>query len=701
MYIPWGLMNIKKWTTTLFVLLSMHVSGYSAPPSNDECLSSVFINNPRNFCSGQREFTNIDSRASAQNIPTCWPQGTVSNDVWFSFAPSEPGVFLQLTGSIGGSSGTLMLPSLVMYDGNCNNLRELVCGSVQPGQTNIVELTLTDLVIGRIYYLRVDGRESNTGSFQLCIKTFVPVPEPESDCVKSVILCDKSSFFIENLSGVGTDRNEVFNTCINEEFASVWYTWTASINGSLTFVLQPNNPADDLDFSVYRLPSGIRNCQDRMLIRCMASGETLGASNAQNAPCTGPTGLREGSSDIQEVAGCQLGDDNFLAPLQMIKGETYALIVNNYSQSGFGFSIEFGGTGEFLGPEPDFMIEALDKFECDKTIQFINQSSSNTDSIVQWVWNFGNGSNPLFEIGPGPHDVIYESFGKKITALTVETDKGCRVTKLLELDVAACCADTSTLDISHEVTDLNCFESGDGIIELRGLRGSGDYLYRGGTSRFGPNPIINNLMAGNYNVGVQDSKGCEVSANITINQPEALSLHLMAEKDTVDLGLFTDLFSTFTPVDRMMTYQWSPPDGLSCIDCPNPKVKPPGETTYTLTVIDQDGCQTERTITIYTNNFKPFYAPNVLSLRSQNGNQYFKVHSNIAAELARSIRIYDRWGGLMYEETNVDLASTQYIGWDGRFNGAKVNPGIYVWIVNIRFVDREVTNFAGEFLVVD
>ena len=98
--------------------------------------------------------------------------------------------------------------------------------------------------------------------------------------------------------------------------------------------------------------------------------------------CNGPTGLISTDSDLSEQGGCQSGDNNFARALDMQSGESYALIRNNYSQSGLGFSIEFGGTGTFLGPEVDFAIEALDSFECDKTINF-------SKAIIDYImWTF-------------------------------------------------------------------------------------------------------------------------------------------------------------------------------------------------------------------------------------------------------------------------------------------------------------------------
>ncbi len=690
-----------SWIYSLLSLIILVAPLWSQAPANDECFSSYFIEDISDYCSMAGEYSTEGATQSFETEPDCWPQGTTTNDVWFSFVPTTPGVYIQVAGATSRNTGTLVQPSISIYSGSCRNLTEEACSSDQSGTDNIVELTLSEMVIGRVYYLRVDGRDDNVGDFQLCIEQFFPQKLPEADCDRAVVLCDKSTFFIENLEGIGTDRNEVGGSCIGEEFASVWYRWVVDQSGSLTFTLEPNNIDDDLDFAIYRLPSGSNDpCREKELVRCMSSGETLGASASANRPCQGRTGLRNGSNDIVETPGCSSGDDNFLAPLDMISGEEYVLIVNNYSQSGFGFSVDFGGTGTFRGPEPDFEIEAIQAFECDKTILFNNiTDTSNLDPIISYEWSFGEGATPLNGSGPDQQSVVYESFGDKIAALTVLTTRGCQVTQILPFQIDACCADTSDLAIDATGVDLTCYQSGDGRIEIEGEGGFPEYSYSVNGGRFMPNPIVSNLNMGTYQVGVQDIKGCEQYINVTLDEPPPLELEIGALEDTVALGFSTDFFSFFGPDDRIVSYEWSPDNGaLSCTDCPDPEVRGLGTTTYTLKITDQDGCMTERTLTLFTSENRPYYAPNALSELSLSGNDQFKIITNVATDIIEYVVIFDRWGGEMYRAENI-VYDDSTDGWDGYVNGQKVNPGVFVWIAKIRFVDGKSFTFTGDITV--
>jgi gliding motility-associated-like protein len=65
-------------------------------------------------------------------------------------------------------------------------------------------------------------------------------------------------------------------------------------------------------------------------------------------------------------------------------------------------------------------------------------------------------------------------------------------------------------------------------------------------------------------------------------------------------GLDGTLFSwtiTFNPVYNI-EYSWSPADGLSCTDCPDPIASPTTTTTYTMTATDTYGCTVMDEITI-------------------------------------------------------------------------------------------------------
>lgn len=121
------------------------------------------------------------------------------------------------------------------------------------------------------------------------------------------------------------------------------------------------------------------------------------------------------------------------------------------------------------------------------------------------------------------------------------------------------------------------------------------------------------------------------------------------------------------------TYTWSPSNGLSCADCPNPQATPLQTTTYVLTVINEFGCQQSDSVIIRVGcNDDVVFIPNAFSPNEDGLNELFYVRSNGIREV-EYIRVFDRWGKLLFETNS--LAN----GWDGKFNGKPVNPGVYVY----------------------
>ena len=126
----------------------------------------------------------------------------------------------------------------------------------------------------------------------------------------------------------------------------------------------------------------------------MASGENLGRE--EQSICVGETGLRKTSTDFNEDTGCHDKDDNFLAPLETVKGETYFLFINNYSST-TGFELEFAGTSELS--DKKCKIEEITKYNLsigevypNPTQEFLNitlESLQNSDATFIIVDIYG------------------------------------------------------------------------------------------------------------------------------------------------------------------------------------------------------------------------------------------------------------------------------------------------------------------------
>jgi len=698
----------KKTIFLFFIIYLLHSNRSNAQYTFDQCQYSKFIDITNGYCSEYGEFSNVGATSDPYFSNGCSASIAFENGVWFSFTPTQSAISIRVLGK--GYGGTMSDPKILIFN-DCDDY--LNCTS---GGDNIAELITDKLLIGKNYYIMVESAIGGEGSFQICIEDFTPVPSPQSDCKEGVVLCDKSSFIVQQLNSAGDDRNEIEpgNCMYNEanpsssEKGSTWYKWICDKSGSLTFTLTPNDYINnskvtvDLDFAIYELPKGIDDCSEKVLLRCMASGANVD-NNKQVLPlsewasCNGKTGLRNTESDLSESPGCTGNSNNFISPLDMQSGKAYVLIVNNYSNNGIGFKIDFGGSGTFLGPEADFEVEALQEFECDKTIRFTNKSKSQTDEITDYFWNFGNGANPNASTQVGPLDVIYDSFGDKVVALTINSSRGCQVTKLLPIFVESCCSDFS-LKVNGEKTEPICTNDNNGTILGKGTAGNPPYMFSITGNNFQTVPVFYDLKAGNYYLYIQDKKGCRDSILIELIDPLPLEVNAGPDK-TIELSESTTLDGSYSPPEYDVTHFWTPNYNLSDSSDLVPDANPYKTTKYTLTVVqDETGCTATDEMTVFVTKNRKIRIPNVFTPNDDGKNDSFIAYNVKAAIKIDEMLVFDRWGELLFIEKDIELGDEQR-GWDGRFKDQKVNPGVYVYLFKIKFLDGEIVPFSGDITV--
>ncbi|MPM17200.1 hypothetical protein SDC9_63588 [bioreactor metagenome] len=93
-----------------------------------------------------------------------------------------------------------------------------------------------------------------------------------------------------------------------------------------------------------------------------------------------------------------------------------------------------------------------------------------------------------------------------------------------------------------------------------------------------------------------------------------------------------------------------------------------------------------------------FYMPSAFSPFNEDGVNDVFGPSGIGAGLGDntfSMRIYDRWGKLVFESKDF------FTGWDGKYNGAFVQPGVYTYFVEVQYADKLWRKFWGKVTLVE
>lgn len=564
--------------------------------SGKDCSDPILLDTLSNQCSDKGAYDLGAQTSSGLAQPSCFPQDSGEKDIWFQFVPTFKNINIVVRGaSRFGDSNTLIMPQMALYRGDCGNLDVVTCISDARG-LNFTELTVGDLEQGTNYLIRVSSRSNHDGLFQLCINNFQFSPDHSSDCPDATILCDKETIKVDLVSGTGKIQDEADDTCLdtdpvtgsddgNSESSSVWFKWIARTSGSLTFTLDPINPIDDLDFAVFELPRGINDCNNKVVLRCMASGENVGEPFSDWQRCTGATGLREGESHTDEQRGCQEGNTNFLAPLEMEEGKAYALIINNYSQSGSGFRLEWGGTGEFAGPEANIVFLDDKPIYCpDEEIRFFSEDVSISGQIDSYNWVYSGAINSGELNGAGPHSISFSSGGLKPIILNLTSNIGC----ITSLDTAVLIEEP--IELTAVIDSISCHGYNDGSIEVNVTSPSTV------TEQFwedGPIDVAREGLApGSYTFIVRNEKGCSASETFQLEQPLPITIDQILTNASCGGGMDgiiqLDVEGTFLP------FEYDFMDGQGYTDSAYRENL--GAGVYPISVRDQAGCEEDTVV---------------------------------------------------------------------------------------------------------
>ncbi|MBW4888859.1 gliding motility-associated C-terminal domain-containing protein [Mucilaginibacter sp. HMF5004] len=402
-----------------FLSLFLSCAAFAQAPVNDAPTNATLLPIVKSYCSNDGEYTSVKATPFFTN--------DTNNDVWFKFTAVAFDISITVTAS---GPTPLAFPDVTLYTYDGVSTYSDIKGS--PANGGIVTTYYKGgLTIGQTYYFRVFGaHNSSTGTFKLCVNNYNPILQVGQDYTTASILCSKESFTQTGVSGAGANNRESAGTCLDYsvnggsiEANTAWYKWTAANNGTLTFTITPTVTApvaDDIDWVLYDLgPTGsAANVTAANAIRCDAS---RGVDCISPMPNYYKTGLRTGETQVSEPAGCNINFTGFDAPVDMIQGHVYALLINNFSNGNNGVTLDFGGTGEFVGPTSAFKVTGGIPCTSGQIFTFENKSVN----YAKLQWTFGENATPATATGNGPFFVTYSTPGQKTAVLEATGAQGC------------------------------------------------------------------------------------------------------------------------------------------------------------------------------------------------------------------------------------------------------------------------------------
>jgi gliding motility-associated-like protein len=146
------------------------------------------------------------------------------------------------------------------------------------------------------------------------------------------------------------------------------------------------------------------------------------------------------------------------------------------------------------------------------------------------------------------------------------------------------------------------------------------------------------------------------------------------------------------------TYEWSFGDDAFSVDVnPSYLYNSIGQYQIQLVVSNQHGCKDTAVSEIETHAdvvFPNAFTPNPdgssggsYSISSLDNNVFFPYTSGV---IDFKLQIYDRWGELIFESTDVKT------GWDGYYRGKLCQMGVYIWKAYVKLNDNRIFRKTGD-----
>jgi gliding motility-associated-like protein len=303
----------------------------------------------------------------------------------------------------------------------------------------------------------------------------------------------------------------------------------------------------------------------------------------------------------------------------------------------------------------------------------------------------GNG-NYAFNWNNNSQDSINTGLTAGSYFLTVTDFRGCNDTTSIVIN------QPPEIDITGiDVVDAFCYADSNGSVTPIVTGGTPPFEYSLDGINYQASSTIGNLMAGIYTVYVRDAFGCEYTQNATVSQPQRFYVEA-GDDQTIELGYEAQIQAFANTFPDQVSYTWTPPMALSCTDCDDPVANPVQTTTYTVLATDARGCPATDSLTIFVEILRPFFVPNVFTPNYDGNNDAFYVYGGPAIHQVRTLRVFDRWGGHVFRADNIP-ANTPELGWDGLYRGQRVQPAVFVYYIEIEFVDGHIEIVKGDVTV--
>jgi gliding motility-associated-like protein len=347
--------------------------------------------------------------------------------------------------------------------------------------------------------------------------------------------------------------------------------------------------------------------------------------------------------------------------------------------------------------QPDSVFVALDfevpivavdtdgNISCDQPLVHLDGGGSSQGANFSYQWSSNNGTL----LGSGTNLLDSTQVAGIYTLSVTNITTGCTNTD----SVVVMLQGAPIIGLELEAISPPCFGDQTGSISINTVQGgSPPYLYQINDQGFSSLSFFEDLLPGSYQVQIIGSEGCEWMESVTLTEALPLGLELGPDLD-ITLGDSVQLDPI--PTRPISDWKWNAP-GLLPEGAPFAPLITPLETQFILlTVIDENGCTAMDTLRIFVNNLSRVFIPTVFSPNGDDNNDFFTIYGGDEVVEIESLRIFSRWGNMVFEADNFP-PNAPTLGWDGTLWGEPLNPAVFVYYAQIRYIDGTTELITGD-----
>ena len=238
------------------------------------------------------------------------------------------------------------------------------------------------------------------------------------------------------------------------------------------------------------------------------------------------------------------------------------------------------------------------------------------------------------------------------------------------------------------VTNADCENQGGAILGIT-ASGFGQLSFEWTNSSLATRDAIN-VSSGSYQLTVSDANGCSVQSQVyEVSQNPGPTADFIILPENPTQGEEVTFVNQSTGYNTSLS-SWYVEGDVYTINNLDYQFESAGNQVVQLVVSDEDGCKDSIEIALRIETNILFYAPNTFTPDNNEFNQTWNVSISGVDIYDYSLKIYNRWGKLVFESQNTE------IGWDGTYAGDYLETGTYVWTIEAKNIsDNERYFFTG------